>query len=79
MDNDATVCRMALIGSEYMSEAESRHFTDYLDDIRQLKQTNAGNNADYHQLRAFNERHKDFLTVVAENRKAAVRAIVQAV
>ncbi|MGC2057906.1 MAG: hypothetical protein WA653_06570 [Candidatus Sulfotelmatobacter sp.] len=78
MDNDATVCRMALIGSEYLSEAESKHFAAYLDDISQLKQTNAGNNADYHQLRTLNEKHRDFLQVVAENRRAAIATITAA-
>lgn len=78
MDNDATVCRMALLGSEHLSDDESKHFTAYLDDISQLRQTNAGNNADYHQLKAFNDRHKDFLRVVAENRRAAIAAIAAA-
>jgi hypothetical protein len=78
MDNDATVCRMALIGSEYLSEDESKHFAAYLDDISQLKQTNAGNNADFHQLRTLNDKHRDFLQVVAENRRAAIATITAA-
>jgi hypothetical protein len=78
MDNNATVCRMALSGSEHLSEDESRHFTAYLDDVKQLKQTNAGNHADYHQLEALNEKHKDFLTIVAQNRKAALARITSA-
>ncbi len=75
MDNDATACRMALLGCEHLSGEEQKHFSGYLEDISQLKQTNAGNNADYHQLKTLNDKHKDFLKTVSQNRKAAIAAI----
>jgi hypothetical protein len=75
MDNNATVCRMALKSCEYLSDDEVRHISAYLDDVGQLKQTNAGNRADYHQLMSFNARHDDILTIVAKDRKEAISAI----
>ncbi len=75
MDNNATVCRMALKSCEYLSDDEVRHISAYLDDVGQLKQTNAGNRADYHQLMSFNARHDDILTIVAKDRKEAIATI----
>jgi hypothetical protein len=78
MENDATVCRMALLGCEHLSKDELNHFSGYLEDVSQLKQTNAGNRADYHQLKTLNDKHKDFLAIVAKDRKAAIAAITSA-
>jgi hypothetical protein len=75
MDNCATTCQMALLGCEHMSREELKHFSGYLDDVSQLKQTNAANRADYYLLVTLNEKHKDFLNTVAKNRKAAIAAI----
>lgn len=74
MENNATACRMALIVSEHLSEDETNHFVDYLHDLHGLKQTNMSRN-DYQQLERFNDRHKDFLTILGKNRDAAVKAI----
>jgi len=79
MDNDATACRSALIGCEHLSKEERDHFNGYLEDIAQLKQTNAANHADYTQLQNLNDKHKDFLTLMAQNRKAAIAAITSVV
>ena len=73
--NDATVSRMAILSTQHLSQDELNHFSAYLDDVNQLKQTNAPNHADYFQLKAFQDRHKDFLKIVAENRKTAIAAI----
>jgi hypothetical protein len=78
MDNQATVCRMALLGCEHLSREELDHFHCYLEDVGQLKQTNAGNHADYHQLKTLNDKHKDFLTIVATNSRGAIAGISSA-
>jgi hypothetical protein len=79
MDNNATICRMELLGCEHLSKEELDHFSGYLEDIGQLKQTNAGNHADYTQLKNLNDKHKDFLTILSKNRKAAIAALTSVV
>jgi len=78
MDNVAAACKMAMIGYEHLSEDELNHFAAYLHDIEDLKQTNVGRN-DYQQLKAFSDKHKDFLVILADNRKAAIAAITSGV
>lgn len=75
MDNDATACRSALIVCEHLSKNERDHFYGYLEDVAQLNQTNAGNHADYIQIKNLNDKHEDFMTLMAENRHAAIAAI----
>jgi len=70
--SDATICRMALLSTEFLSQQELDYFTRYLGEASDLKQSNAPNHADYIQVKDFQKRYENFWQVVADNRKAAI-------
>ena len=73
--SDATICRMALLGTELLSQQELGYFTRYVEEVSALKQSNAPNHADYTAVKNLQQRYENFWQIVAVNRREAIAAI----